>query len=204
MTTVQILLFCLAALVMVLSPGPNMIYLISRSICQGRKAGVISLLGVIAGFVCHMLAAALGLTAIFIAQPIAYDVLKYAGALYLCWLAWQNLKPNGRSAFEARDIPPASTGRLFAMGLITNLLNPKIIVFYLSILPQFITDKSAVLEQSLILGMLQLSISFAVNLTIVLCAARLSRFLMSNPRWMNVQRRVMGAVLAGLAVKVAL
>ena len=93
----DLLLFAGAALLMVLSPGPNMIYLISRSICQGRKAGVISLFGVIAGFLVHMLAAAVGLTARFLAVPLAYELLKWAGALYLGWLAWQAVKPGARS-----------------------------------------------------------------------------------------------------------
>ena len=85
----NLLLFAGAALLMVLTPGPNMIYLISRSVCQGRKAGVISLFGVAAGFLVHMLAAALGLAALFLAIPFAYELLKWAGALYLLWLAWQ-------------------------------------------------------------------------------------------------------------------
>src|ERR1700716_2168491 len=82
----DLLLFAGAALLMVLTPGPNMIYLISRSICQGRKAGVISLFGVVAGFLAHMFAAAIGLTALFLAVPLAYEILKWAGALYLLWL----------------------------------------------------------------------------------------------------------------------
>jgi threonine/homoserine/homoserine lactone efflux protein len=93
----DLLLFAGAALLMVLSPGPNMIYLISRSICQGRKAGVISLFGVIAGFLVHMLAAAVGLTALFLAVPLAYDLLKWAGALYLGWLAGMASRETGRT-----------------------------------------------------------------------------------------------------------
>jgi threonine/homoserine/homoserine lactone efflux protein len=86
--TNELLLFAGAALLMVLTPGPNMIYLISRSICQGHKAGIISLFGIIAGFLVHMLAAAIGLTAVFLAVPLAYELLKWAAAAYLLWLAW--------------------------------------------------------------------------------------------------------------------
>jgi threonine/homoserine/homoserine lactone efflux protein len=123
------LLFVAAALLIVLTPGPNMIYVISRSICQGRRAGVISLLGVMAGFLVHMFAAALGLTALFMAVPLAYELLKWAGAAYLFYMAWQAVKPGARSPFEARQLPEDSPGNLFFMGFLTNLLNPKIAIF---------------------------------------------------------------------------
>src|SRR5262249_41644261 len=159
------LLFSLAALLMVLTPGPNMIYLISRSICQGRRAGVISLLGVVTGFLAHMFAAALGLTAVFLAVPLAYDLLRWAGALYLLWLAWQAVKPGARSPFEARALPADPPRKLFLMGLVTNLLNPKIAVFYLSIFPQFVSpEHGSVFTRSLVLGTTQIAISFSVNL----------------------------------------
>ncbi len=118
-----------------------MIYLISRSICQGPKAGVVSLLGVVGGFFVHLFAAALGLTAVFMAVPLAYELLKWAGALYLLWLAWQALKPGARSPFEPRQLPPDSSARLITMGFLTSALNPKIAVFYLSVFPQFITPE---------------------------------------------------------------
>lgn len=97
----ELLIFAAASLLLVLTPGPNMIYLISRSICQGRRAGVTSLLGVVAGFFVHLFAAAAGLTAVFLTVPVAYEVLKWAGALYLLWLAWQAVRPGARSPFEA-------------------------------------------------------------------------------------------------------
>ncbi|MBC8028296.1 MAG: LysE family translocator, partial [Steroidobacteraceae bacterium] len=134
----ELALFALAALVMALTPGPNMIYLVSRSLAQGRGAGVISLLGVAAGFLVHMLAAAAGLTAMFMAVPLAYQLLRWLGALYLGWLAWQALRPGASSPFETRALPIDSNARLFAMGFLTNALNPKIAVFYLSVFPQFV------------------------------------------------------------------
>jgi len=101
----NMLMFGLIALGMVLTPGPNMIYLISRSICQGRRAGLISLGGVAMGFVFYMLCAAFGITAFIFAVPYAYDTLRFAGALYLLYLAWQAVKPGGRSPFAVRDLP---------------------------------------------------------------------------------------------------
>lgn len=201
----DLMLFAGAALLMVLTPGPNMIYLISRSICQGRAAGVISLLGVIGGFFVHMLAAAIGLTAIFLAIPLAYEILKWLGALYLLWLAWEAVKPGARSPFEARALPADSPRKLMLMGFLTNVLNPKVAVFYLSILPQFInTERGSVFAQSLVLGVTQISVSFAVNLLIALSAAGIATWFIRNPLWLAVQRYVMGGVLAALAVKLVL
>jgi len=203
--TNELLLFAGAALLMVLTPGPNMIYLISRSICQGRKAGVISLFGVIAGFLVHMLAAAIGLSAVFLAIPLAYEILKWAGAAYLLWLAWQALRPGARSLFEPRQLPPDSAARLFVMGFLTNALNPKIAVFYLSVFPQFVApERGSVFLQSITLGCTQIAVSFAVNLLVALFAAGMASWFSRNPLWLLAQRWLMGCVLAGLAVRLAL
>lgn len=201
----DLLVFAAAALLMVLTPGPNMIYLISRSICQGRKAGITSLVGVVAGFFVHLFAAAAGLTAVFMAVPMAYEVLKWAGALYLLWLAWQALKPGARSPFEAQQLPADSSRKLILMGFLTSALNPKIAMFYLSIFPQFINpEHGSVFTQSLILGMTQISVSFFVNLLIAVFAAGISAWFVHNPLWLAVQRYVMGFVLAALAVRLML
>ncbi|MCU1726187.1 LysE family translocator [Pseudomonas sp. 7P_10.2_Bac1] len=201
----DLLIFAAACLLMVLTPGPNMIYLISRSICQGRKAGVTSLVGVVAGFFVHMLTAAAGLTAVFLAVPMAYEALKWAGALYLLWMAWQALKPGARSPFEARDLAPDSTPKLMLMGFLTSVLNPKVAVFYLSIFPQFISpEHGSVFTQSVLLGLTQISVSFSVNLLIALFASGIAVWFMRNPTWLIAQRYVMGFVLAGLAIRLLL
>lgn len=201
----ELLLFAAAAFVMVLTPGPNMVYLVSRSLCQGRKAGVTSLFGVATGFLVHMFAAAAGITAVFMAIPLAYDMLRWLGAFYLAWLAWRALQPGARSPFEARELPPDSPARLFLMGFMTNALNPKIAVFYLSVFPQFVRpEHGSVFSQSLTLGATQIAISFAVNLVIILSAARLAAWFARNPLWMATQRWFMGLVLGGLAIRLAL
>lgn len=201
----DLLLFSLAALALVLTPGPNMVYCVSRSICQGRMAGMISLLGVVAGFVVHMLAAAFGLTALFLAIPLAYDIVKYAGAAYLLWMAWNTLKPGGSSPFQTRDLPHDSTRTLLRMGFLTNLLNPKVAVFYMSLFPQFIhAEQGHVLLQSVTLGVTQIGISFTVNALIILSASAITGFFSNNPGWLRAQRYVMGLTLGALAVRVAL
>lgn len=196
--------FSLVALGMVLTPGPNMVYLVSRSICQGRVAGLISLGGVAAGFVFYMLCAAFGITALVMAVPYAYDTLRIAGALYLLWLAWQAIRPGGRSPFEVRTLRPDGPRKLFAMGLLTNVLNPKIAVMYLSLLPQFIDPaQGGVLAQTLVLGTSQIAISVLVNSVIVLAAGSVATLLVSRPMWATAQRWLMATVLGGLAVRMA-
>lgn len=201
----DVLIFTAACVLMVLTPGPNMIYLISRSICQGRAAGVTSLVGVVAGFFVHMLAAAVGLTAVFLAVPMAYEALKWAGAFYLLWMAWQAVRPGARSPFESRELVPDSSSKLVAMGFLTSVLNPKVALFYLSILPQFISPAhGSMFIQSILLGLIQISVSFTVNLLIALFAAGIAVWFVRNPLWLAVQRYVMGFVLAALAVRLML
>jgi threonine/homoserine/homoserine lactone efflux protein len=200
----KLLTFGLVSLGMALTPGPNMIYLVSRSICQGRTAGLISLGGVALGFVFYMLCAALGITALLLAVPFAYDALRFGGALYMLWLAWQAVKPGGRSPFQVRDLPADSPRKLFAMGFVTNLLNPKIAVLYLSLLPQFIDPQHGnVLGQSLVLGGVQIAFSLTVNSIVAMMAGSIAVFLAKRPAWIVVQRWLMGTVLAGLAVRMA-
>ncbi|GAB3445233.1 LysE family translocator [Actinophytocola sediminis] len=192
----------LMSLGMALIPGPNMIYLVSRSIAQGRRAGLVSLLGVAVGFLAYLAAATAGLTAIFLAVPAAYTGLKIAGAAYLLYLAWQLVRPGGRSAFEPRELTVQRPRRLFAMGLVTNLLNPKIAVLYIALLPQFIDhERGSVALQSLTLGGIQVVIAVLVNGLIALAAGSLARFLTARPVWLRWQRYLMGGVLGWLAVR---
>jgi threonine/homoserine/homoserine lactone efflux protein len=205
-TSTSLAAFALMALAMVLTPGPNMIYLLSRSILQGRTAGFISLLGVILGFLVYMLGAALGLTGVLLAVPLAYDAIRWLGAAYLLWLAWTAIRPGARLVLEPRrDLPHDGPQRLFMMGFLTNLLNPKIAVLYLSLLPQFVeTERGTILGQFLILGLTQITISFSINLTIVFLAGTVASWMAARPSWIVVQRWLMGTVLAGLAVRLAL
>ena len=197
--------FALVSLGIALTPGPNMIYLISRSITQGPAAGIVSLSGVALGFVFYMLCAAFGITALLLAVPYAYDALRFAGAAYLLWLAWQALRPGGCSPFQVKKLREDGPHKLFAMGLITNLLNPKIAMLYLALLPQFIDPAAgSVLTQSIALGSIQIVISVSVNAVIALAAGSIAVFLGTRPTWLLIQRWLMGTVLAGLALRMAL
>jgi threonine/homoserine/homoserine lactone efflux protein len=200
----SLLAFALISLGLVLTPGPNMIYLVSRSITQGPAAGVVSLGGVALGFVFYMLCAAFGVTALLFAVPYAYDALRFAGAAYLLWMAWQTIRPGGRSPFQVKALAPDGPRKLFAMGFVTNLLNPKIAMLYLALLPQFIDPAAgSVLTQSVALGSIQIVISVSVQTLLTLGAGSIARFLGARPSWMLVQRWLMGTVLAGLAVRMA-
>ncbi|PRY30597.1 LysE family translocator [Pseudosporangium ferrugineum] len=192
------------ALGMVLTPGPNMMYLVARSITQGRRAGLISLTGVATGFLIYLTAAAAGLSAVFAAVPEAYLAVKIAGAGYLAWLAFTTLRPGGTSVFAPVQPTADSPRRLFTMGLMTNLLNPKAAIMYASLIPQFVDVRAGHLfAQSLLLGSVQITVSMAVNTVLVLSAGAIAVFLARRPAWLRVQRYVTGTALGVIAVKLA-
>jgi threonine/homoserine/homoserine lactone efflux protein len=198
------LAFAAVAFAMVITPGPNMAYLVSRSICQGREAGMISLAGIAAGFAVYVLLAAFGITALFAAVPYAYDALRLAGAAYLGYLAWNALRPGGASPFQPRALDIDPPHRLFGMGLLTSLLNPKIAMLYLSLFPQFVDpERGSVLLQSLQLGLTQICISVTVNTAIIFTAGSFAGFLATRPLWSRIQRWFMGTVLGLLALRMA-
>lgn len=193
------------ALGIVLTPGPNMIYLVSRSVTQGHRAGLISLMGVAAGFFTYLIAVTAGIATVFALVPAIYLIIKFAGAAYLLWLAWKTVRPGGVSAFVPKQLPNDPPRTLFTMGLVTNLLNPKIAILYLSLLPQFVDpDRGSVAIQSLMLGLAQICVALTVNALIVLTAGSVAAFLSARPGWLRAQRYVMGAALTAIALHIAL
>ena len=199
------LLFCAACVALVVTPGPNLLYLISRTLCQGRMAGLVSLTGTTAGFVVHILAASLGLSAVFLAVPVAYDVLRWVGAAYLVYLAWDSVRAGNGGLFAPRTLPPAAPAKLFRMGLLTSILNPKVALFYLALFPQFVDpSRGSVLAQSLLLAAVQIVIDGFCDMLFVLAASQAATWLAERPSWLAAQRWVLGGVFAGIAVKLAL
>ena len=194
----------LVELGLVIVPGPNMIYLVSRSVVQGRKAGLISLAGVGIGFLVYLLAASAGLATLFALVPEIYVTLKLAGAAYLLWLAWNALRPGGSSVFATQELEPDGPGKLFGMGLLTCLLSPKIAILYISLLPQFLDPSRGHLgTQSLILGLVQLAVGVLVNAIFVITAGSVAVFLAHRPTWMRIHRYLTGTALAVFAVRLA-
>jgi threonine/homoserine/homoserine lactone efflux protein len=194
----------LVELGLVIVPGPNMIYLVSRSIAQGRRAGLISLAGVGIGFLVYLLAASAGLATLFALVPEIYLTLKLAGAAYLLWLAWNALRPGGSSVFATQELEPDRPRKLFGMGLLTCLLNPKIAILYISLLPQFLDPGRGHLgAQSLVLGLTQLAVGVVMNAVFVITAGSIAVFLGRRPTWMRIHRYITGTALAVFAIRLA-
>ena len=196
------LVFCLAVLLLALSPGPNWAYLISRSLSQGKRAGLLSLLGTLTAFLFYMLLTAFGLAVVFKAVPVLYLILKIGGSGYLLWLAWNAVKPNSVSMFEKKNMKHDTDWTLYKMGLLTNLLNPKTAVFYIGVFPAFMNKgQGSVFSQTITLGLTQIVISFVVNLLVVWTASVLASFLNGNSHWKAFQKWLTGSVLAFLGLK---
>jgi threonine/homoserine/homoserine lactone efflux protein len=197
-------LFAIASLVLALTPGPVWLYLISRTLAQGRRAGYFSMLGVTAGLAVHALFAAFGLSVVLLAIPLAFDSIRLAGAAYLLWLAWTTIRGDGLS-FEARPLPPAADTALLRQAFVAAFLNPKVAVFYLSLFPQFVDPAAgSVLAQSLVLGAVQLATAAAVDLSVVTAAGFVALWFARRPVWLKAQRWFLGGAFGALAAWLAL
>jgi threonine/homoserine/homoserine lactone efflux protein len=199
----KLALFATAVALLALTPGPVWIYLISRTLAQGRRAGLFSLTGVMTGVLVHLLAAAAGLSALLLAVPWAFDAIKLAGAAYLLWLAWSTVRGAGFS-FTPQPLPPAPDRVLFRQGLLASVVNPKLAVFYLSLFPQFVDPASGrVLAQSLALGIVHIGVSTLIDGALVAVAGLLAAWFARRPGWLKAQRWFLGAAFGVLAVWLA-
>ena len=199
-----LLIFAALSLGLAVTPGPNMLYLVSRALAQGTRAGMISLVGCQAGSLAIMICAAAGITAALLAIPHAWDVLRLGGAAYLMFLAWQCVKPGGQPLFAPRSLPREPAARLFGVGFATAALNPKVALFYMAVLPPFLdAERGNLFVQAAILGLVQIVVCAAWDAVLVWGAAGTAKFLATKPFWMAVQRWVLGFALALLAVKLA-
>lgn len=200
----SLLIFAGASLLLVLTPGPNLLYLVSRTLCQGRAAGIVSLAGTTTGFWVHIMAAAFGLSAVFATVPVVYEIVRWAGAAYLLWLAIDALRSGRGGLFEPRPLPPMSPARLYRTGVLTSILNPKVALFYLALFPQFIEPaRGSVLGQSLALGVVQIVIAVVGDLLFILAAARIATWLATRPRWAAAQRFVLAGAFTAIAARLA-
>ena len=198
-----LLIFAIASIQLALTPGPNWLYLLSRTMCQGTRAGFVSLAGTATGLLTHTLAASFGLTVLLMAVPFAFDAIKLIGAAYLLWMAWTTIRDGG--GFEPRPLDPAPDRVLYRQALFTGIFNPKVAIFYLSLFPQFIDPaRGSVLAQSLILGTVQLLLSIPIDAAWVLLSATIARWFAQRPTWMRTQRWVLGGAFGVLATWLAL
>jgi threonine/homoserine/homoserine lactone efflux protein len=197
------LLFCVAAIALAVTPGPNMLYLVSRTLVQGRRAGLVSLAGTATGMLGHVLAAALGLSAILAAVPVAFDAVRVAGAAYLLWIAWRMWREPAAGPTSAT--PPFPKAKLYRSGALTSILNPKVALFQLALFPQFVDPAhGSVLVQSLVLGATQLVIVVVFDGCCVLAAGTLRRFFSGRPGFGRWPKRALAGVFAALALRLAL
>jgi threonine/homoserine/homoserine lactone efflux protein len=199
-----LLVFAALSFGLAATPGPNMLYLVSRALAQGTGAGLVSLVGCQAGSLVIMLCAAAGLTAALFAVPYAWDVLRLGGAAYLAFLAWQCVRPGGQPIFAPRAMPREPAARLFSVGFATAALNPKVALFYMAVLPPFLDPALGdIFIQGAILGAVQIAVAIVFDGLLVYGAAGVARFLGTRPGWMAAQRWILGAALALIAVKLA-
>jgi threonine/homoserine/homoserine lactone efflux protein len=198
-------LFVLASVILAVTPGPAVLYIVTRSISQGRGVGVVSALGVATGGLVHVLGAALGLSALLATSAVAFAGVKYAGAAYLVWLGIRKLwqRPDARAAAE--PVVERSLSRAFAEGAVVNILNPKTALFFLAFLPQFVVaSRGGVSMQLAGLGVLFLSIAVATDMSWALLAGGAGRWLKGHPRFVASERYVAGSVYVGLGLAAAL
>jgi threonine/homoserine/homoserine lactone efflux protein len=195
-------LFSGACLALTMTPGPDMLLIASRSASQGRVAGFASLAGILTGTYCHALAAAFGLSRLFLAVPAAYNAIRFAGAAYLLYLAWKTLRADSIIVSSTGPDGRLTAGRIFRQGLLTNLLNPKMALFVLALFPQFVRPQDgAVALQILTLATVLNLIGFAVNGLVVLFASQLNHLLMTRRRPSRLPQYALGSVFAGLALR---
>ncbi|TCZ61341.1 LysE family translocator [Roseicella aquatilis] len=199
------LVLAVVSLGLAATPGPNMAYLLSRSLAQGPRAGLISLAGTTSATVLVMIAASAGLAAAVLALPHLWDTIRLLGAGYLFYLAWGMLKPGGKAMIEARDLPLDPPARLFGIGFATQVLNPKVAMFYIAGLPHLIDPALGhPLRQGILLGLFQIGVCAAFDLAMVLGAGAVARLFTGRPGLILAQRWATGFALGAVAIALLL
>jgi threonine/homoserine/homoserine lactone efflux protein len=200
-----IMLFAAAAGVLTATPGPDMLLIASRSISQGRTAGFLTFAGIALGTYCHALAAALGLSRIFMTVPIAYEIVRWAGCGYLLYLAYKSIRQERPSFSPTSALKRLSKKRILAEGIATNLLNPKMALFVLALFPQFVRPEGgSMIAQMLVLATVLNAIGFVVNGSVVLLGSHLRACLAGLARFKKLPQYLLAGVFAGLACRLAL
>ena len=200
-----IILFTTAAVAITLCPGPSMAYVMSRSIGQGRSAGCFSALGLATGLLLHTIAASMGLSVVFVCSPLIYIIVKYLGAAYLLYLGMQMFL-SGKNERDPQAPPPKSDKfRVYGQGVITEILNPKTALFYLSFLPQFVDPfQGHPGLQMFILGCILLLTALSMDLFIAVTGGAMSEWFTRNPVFKKGQQWLAGTVLIGLGIRLAI
>lgn len=199
----NLILFVLAGLTLNITPGPDMMFIITRSVSEGTRSGIISSLGIAAGSLIHTMAVAFGLSALLIAVPAAYEIIKYAGAAYLVYLgirmffSKQNITLNDKTK-------PVKMHSVFLQAMLTNIFNPKVALFFLAFLPQFVNPEGNVTLQLILLGLLFNFNGTIVNILVALSAGRLGKFIKLRLNNSSVFKWITASVFIGLGIRLAL
>ncbi|MGC4034849.1 MAG: LysE family translocator [Chitinophagaceae bacterium] len=198
-------LFAIAAFLLNITPGNDMLFVITRSSGQGIKAGIICSLGIMVGCLVHIFAAVIGLSAIIASSAVAFNIIKYIGAAYLIYLGIQSLIKKKKAFNIEAKIQELSYKKLFWQGVFTNALNPKVALFFLAFLPQFVDIRSADSQlQILFLGIWFDVSGTIVNILVAVLFGKIGNWLSRSPRFIQWQERITGTVLIALGIKVAL
>src|SRR5438132_1353560 len=199
----SLLFFMTATVTLNVTPGPDMLYVIARSVGQGRAAGVASALGITAGCFVHLLAVTFGLASLMKEVPTAYEIVKFTGAAYLIYLGVRTLTSR-RQKQIATSIREARLRTIFTQGVITNVLNPKVALFFLAFLPQFVRRENNVAAQIIFLGILFNTSGTLVNITVALVASYMRIQFKTRTRDSSILRWLTGGIFIGLGVRLAL
>lgn len=195
-------LFLSVSILVNLSPGPDMLYTAARSLSQGTKAGIFSTLGIFTGCLFHITAAVFGLSKIIEESVLLFSIIKYAGAAYLVYLGIKSLVKKKNDQVGIKELPRLSDLKIFAQGLITNILNPKVAIFFLSFLPQFIDPHSTHLKEQIAFLGLWFDVQGCLILAIVaILTGTFSKLLQQNKNFWNWQEKITGMILIGLGIK---
>lgn len=196
-------LFITAVLLLVFIPGPNTIYIVARSIQQGRRAGIVSSLGVQLGTLFHVIAAAFGLSALLLSSALAFNVVKYAGAAYLIYLGIKTLLSREQPQ-APEEVQTTAFSRVFYQGVIVNLLNPKTALFFFAFLPQFVDpERGSLATQIMLLGTILMVLGALSDVTYALAAGSIGNWLRGNAKFLRAQRYFAGSVYIGLGAATA-
>jgi threonine/homoserine/homoserine lactone efflux protein len=196
-------LFLSAGLALNLTPGPDMLYVATRSSGEGRAAGLVSALGIATGCLVHISALALGLSAVLATVPALYDAVRYLGAAYLCYLGIRALLAPSPLDI-AGQLEPRRLSAIFRQGVLTNVLNPKVALFFLALLPQFVDPaRGSPAQQIIVLGLLFNTTGTIVNALVAVGASRATTWIRSRPRSLALAQRVTGAIFIGLGLRLA-
>jgi threonine/homoserine/homoserine lactone efflux protein len=197
-------LFVVASIVLLLTPGPAVLFIVARSVAQGRSAGLISVLGIHLGTIVHIVAAAVGLSALVVSSALAFAIVKYLGAAYLIWIGVRTLMAKDPEP-QAIDIPDEPLRRVFRDGFVVNLFNPKTAIFFLAFLPQFVDPaRGAVHWQIIALGFTFMGLGMMSDAMFALVAGAAGDFLRRNRRFLRLQRWFAGTSFIGLGITAAL